>query len=79
MAESSRLIAFDQKVTGPGKAVTDRNPEQRPNVMRSRNGPDEDGQSQQRPTSMKQSVPCARMLLQVEGEEFIVGSKPILG
>src|SRR5215470_15900791 len=77
MSESRGLVAFDEEVTGPGKAVTDWNPEQRPDVVTTRNGPHEYGQPKQSPTRVQKTVPCARMLLQVEREEIVVGGEPV--
>jgi hypothetical protein len=77
MSEGRWLIAFNEKVTGPGETVADWNPEQSPDVMASCDGPHEHGQAKQSPTSVQKTVPCARMLLEIEREEFVVGRETL--
>src|SRR5690242_1139435 len=78
MSEGRGLVAFDEEVTGPGKAIADGNPEQSPDVMATCDGPNEYGESKQSAASVEKTVPRARMLLQVEREEFVVGGEPVL-
>src|SRR5947207_4073234 len=78
MSERRRLIAFDEKVTSPGKAVPNGNPEQSPDVVASCIGPYEYGQPNESAAGMKQAVSRARVLLQVEGEEFVIRGESIL-
>src|SRR5215813_2608858 len=78
MSESRGLVALDEEVTSPGKAVADGNPEQSPNVMATGDRPHEYGQSKQSAASVEKAVPCARVLLQVESKEFVVRGEPVL-
>jgi len=78
MSEGRRLVAFDKKVTGPGKAVANGNPEQSPDVVATSDSPHEYGQSKQSAAGMEKTIPRARMFFQVERKELFVGGELVL-
>jgi hypothetical protein len=72
MTEGGGGVLFQKKVTGPGKAVAQRNPEQREPGMMGRESDDGDDEPERRPDSVHPTIARIAVLLQIKGEELVV-------
>src|SRR5258708_35985664 len=79
MPEGCWFVAFDQVMSGPGKAVRDQRPAQRKPRMSDHKRHDERTQSEHGPGRVHGPVPRITVLMQVEGKELVVIGKLRLG
>src|SRR5450432_2064709 len=79
MSEGSRLVAFDEEVSGPGEAVSHHRPEQRVPWMSNHKRDNQRAQTQGSAGGMHGAVARIAMLMQVEGEELVVTGELLLG
>ena len=75
MAEGGRLVLFQQEMTGPCKAVAERNPQQSVPGMMCGKGNDRDDQTQGGSNGVHPAVSRFAVLLQVEAEELFIGAE----
>src|ERR1035437_8869925 len=73
MSEGCGRVLFHQEMTGPRKAVAERNPQQRIPGMARRKGDDGDDQTQDSSESVHPAISCLAVLFQVEAEELLIG------
>lgn len=75
MSESSGLIAFNQKVSRPGEAVSHNRPQQRIPGMSNGKRDHQRTQPEQGACGMHRAIARVTVLMQVEGQKLVVTGK----
>lgn len=78
MAEGGGLIALDEEMAGPGKAVRYNGPRQSVNRMVKDEGADHHGKARDSSNGMKKTIAGVAVLGKVESKELFVTGKCLL-
>lgn len=73
MPESCGRVLLQQEMSSPGKSVGDRKKQQRVPRVSEKKRRDDDRDPERRTSSVHQAIRELRVLLHVEGEEFVIG------
>ena len=75
MSEGGRLIAFDDEVSEPGKAVANHRPQQREPGMSERESNNQDSESENGAAAVQNPIAGMAMRAQIKREKLVVVGK----